>query len=104
VKLEMERLQKGPFGRYRISRLVDFKQTLNHLNYNTDQQIQDLVAYGLQDLNGQTLASKAKEVLKNIGDSASQLDDDDDEDNDGILDAVEKSENYKSEASRAGDL
>lgn len=73
VKLELERLREGPFGRYRISRLVSFKQTLNHLNYDTDKQMQELVTYGLQDLNGQTLASKAKEVIKNIGSSAARL-------------------------------
>ncbi len=73
VKLELERLREGPFGRYRIARLVNFKQTLNNLNYDTDKQMQDLVTYGLQDLNGQTLASKAKEVIKNIGSSAAKL-------------------------------
>ncbi|MBX9666642.1 MAG: hypothetical protein K2X93_03440 [Candidatus Obscuribacterales bacterium] len=73
VKLELERLREGPFGRYRIARLVNFKQTLNHLKYDTDKQMQDLVTYGLQDLNGQTLASKAKEVIRNIGSSAARL-------------------------------
>jgi len=92
VKLEMERLNKGPFGRYRISRLVEFKKTLNHLKYDTDDQIHGLVAYGLQDLKGETLAAKAKAVLKSINESAAKADDDEDEDmdNDGVPDAVEE--------------
>jgi hypothetical protein len=91
VKLELERLHEGPFGRYRISRLIDFKRTLSGLNYDTDEQIQGLVAYGLQDLNGQTLADKAKEVFKDIGATASQLEaEDDDNDCDGVSDSVER--------------
>ncbi|MDZ4836022.1 MAG: hypothetical protein SGJ27_19770 [Candidatus Melainabacteria bacterium] len=86
VKLEMERLKQGPFGRYRISRLVDFKKTLTNLNYDTDQQIQGLVAYGLQDLNGMTIAGKAKEVMREIGESVNAAEragaDDGDYDND----------------------
>jgi hypothetical protein len=83
VKLELERLRQGPFGRYRISRLVDFKSTLNRLNYNTDEQIQGLVAYGLQDLNGQTIASKAKAVMRELGESVRAAEEDsDDDDND----------------------
>lgn len=75
VKLEMERVREGVFGRYRIVRLVDFKRTLNDLKYDTDQQIQGLVAYGLHDLNGHTLAGQAKAVLKGLGE---HTDDDDD--------------------------
>lgn len=91
VKLEMERLHQGPFGRYRISRLVNFKGTLNHLKYDTDDQIQGLVAYGLQDLTGQTVAGKAKEVLKELEESAAQFsDEDDDEDCDGVSDSIER--------------
>ncbi len=82
VKLELERLKQGPFGRYRISRLVDFKETLNDLDYDTDSQIQGLVAYGLQDLTGQTIAGKAKEVMRAI-DASTEDDDDDDDDDDG---------------------
>lgn len=91
VTLELEKLPEGPFGRYRISRLVDFKRTLNHLKYNTDDQIQGLVAYGLQELNGQTLAGKAKEVLRGLDQSASKVEaDDDDDDFDGVSDTIER--------------
>lgn len=91
VTLELEKLPEGPFGRYRISRLVDFKRTLNHLKYNTDDQIQGLVAYGLQELNGQTLAGKAKEVLRGLDQSASKLEaDDEDDDFDGVSDTIER--------------
>lgn len=83
VKLELERLRQGPFGRYRISRLVDFKETLNDLDYDTDSQIQGLVAYGLQDLTGQTIAGKAKEVMRAIDASTGDDDDDDDDEDDG---------------------
>lgn len=91
INLEMERLHQGPFGRYRISRLINFKQTLNHLKYDTDGQIQGLVAYGLQDLTGQTVAGKAREVIKDLEASVAQLaEDDDDEDCDGVSDSVER--------------
>lgn len=82
VKLELERLKQGPFGRYRISRLVDFKRTLTDLNYDTDAQIQGLVAYGLQDLNGQTIAGKAKEVMRAIDASIGDDDEDGNDDDD----------------------
>ena len=91
IHLEMERLHQGPFGRYRISRLVNFKETLNHLKYDTDDQIQGLVAYGLQDLTGQTVAGKAREVLRDLEASAAQMaEDDDDEDCDGVSDTIER--------------
>jgi hypothetical protein len=91
VKLEMERLHQGPFGRYRISRLVNFKETLNHLKYDTDEQIQGLVAYGLRDLTGQTVAGQAKEVLKELEASAAKFaDDEDDADCDGVSDYIER--------------
>lgn len=86
VKLELERIKQGLFGRYRISRLVDFKRTLNDLDYDTDSQIQGLVSYGLQDLNGQTIAGKAKEVMRAI-DASVEDEQDDDDDDDGDLNA-----------------
>ncbi len=96
VKFELERLRQGPFGRYRISRLVDFKSTLNRLNYDTDEQIQGLVAYGLQDLNGQTIASKAKAVIRELGESVRAAEEDNDDDDNDNHDVTSKSAMTKS--------
>lgn len=73
VKIELDRMRDGPLGSYRISRLVAPKDTLNELGFNTDEEVQSMLAYGLQDLNKDTLATSAKTVIKNISTSVAKV-------------------------------
>ncbi len=72
LRLELERVREGPLGSYRVSRLIAFKDTLKELGYHTDEEVQSLLAYGLADLNKETLTSAAKTLIKNVGQSAAR--------------------------------
>lgn len=67
VRLELERPQREIFTPYRISKFVDLKSTFKELGEDTDSQVQGLIAYGLEDVNKQSIKEEARSILLEVG-------------------------------------